>query len=59
MGKLEGYAFNRKEGWQDEKSVVSGGGKRVDARLSDNRKLGIATYGAMSEYARISCGSWR
>ena len=49
----KGYAFEGKEGWQDDEGVISGGGKQVDVCLSDNRKLGIATYGAMSEYARI------
>ncbi|MCL2336695.1 MAG: AAA family ATPase [Firmicutes bacterium] len=49
----KGYAFEGREGWQDDEGMVSGSGKKVDVYLSDNRKLGIATYGAMSEYARI------
>jgi hypothetical protein len=32
---------------------VTGKGKRVAVDLTDKRKLGIATYGAMSEYMRI------
>ncbi len=48
-----GYAFEGNEGWQDEKGNIIGQGKRVDVHLSDKRKLGIATYGAMSQYSRI------
>lgn len=48
-----GYAFEGKEGWQDDEGNVTGQGKRVDVDLADKRKLGIATYGAMSQYNRI------
>ncbi len=48
-----GYAFEGKDGWQDDKGNVTGQGKRVDVDLADKRKLGIATYGAMSQYNRI------
>lgn len=48
-----GYAFEGKEGWQDDEGNVIGGGKRVEVHLADVRKLGIATYGAMAQYNRI------
>lgn len=47
-----GYAVEGKEGWQDDKGIVTGG-NRVEVHLSDKRKLGIATYGAMLQYTRI------
>ncbi|GHV39146.1 ATPase [Synergistales bacterium] len=49
----EGFAFEGNDGWEDETGEISGGGKKVEVRLSDKRKLGIATYGAMKEYTRI------
>jgi predicted ATPase len=49
----EGYAFEGKEGWQGDDDTISGSGKKVEVHLSDKRKLGIATYGAMNEYTRI------
>lgn len=48
-----GYAFEGKDGWQDDEGNITGQGKRVDVDLADKRKLGIATYGAMSQYNRI------
>lgn len=48
-----GYAFEGSEGWQDDQGIITGKGKRVDVHLADKRKLGIATYGAMSQYTRI------
>lgn len=49
----KGYAFEGKDGWQDDEGNITGQGKRVDVDLADKRKLGIATYGAMSQYNRI------
>lgn len=48
-----GYAIEGKEGVQDEEGNVIGNDKRVEVHLSDKRKLGIATYGAMAQYDRI------
>lgn len=52
MGK--GYAFEGSEkdgtGIDDDGSVV---GKQIDVELSDIRKLGIVTLGAMKQYERI------
>lgn len=48
-----GYAFEGKDGWQDDEGNITGQGKRVDVNLADKRKLGISTYGAMSQYNRI------
>lgn len=49
-----GYAFEGKEGWKDDVTkVVTGQGKLVNVELSDKRKLGITTLGAMSQYNRI------
>jgi predicted ATPase len=49
----EGYAFEGRDGWQDDEGKISGSGQKVDVKLTDNRYLGIATYGAMSQYTRI------
>ncbi|MBE6659296.1 MAG: ATPase [Ruminococcaceae bacterium] len=48
-----GYAFEGEEGWEDDAGEITGSGKRVEVKLSDKRKLGIATYGAMAQYNRI------
>lgn len=48
-----GYAFEGNDGWQDDTGRISGNGVKVAVNLSDKRKLGIATYGAMSQYTRI------
>lgn len=48
-----GYAFEGNEGWQDDAGNVTGQGRKVEVNLSDKRKLGIATYGAMAQYTRI------
>ena len=48
----KGYAFEGKDGGQDEDgNVVSG--KKVEVELSDIRKPGIVTLGAMKQYDRI------
>lgn len=49
----EGYAFEGKEGLQDDNGDVIGDDKKVEVHLADKRKLGISTYGAMSQYDRI------
>lgn len=49
----KGYAFEGKDGWQDDDGSIIGQGKRVEVDLADKRKLGIATYGAMAQYNRI------
>ena len=48
----EGYAFEGKKGGQDDQGNVIDGEKK-DVRLSDNRRLGIVTLGAMKQYDRI------
>ena len=48
-----GYAFEGTDGWQDDEGNITGRGRRVEVCLADKRKLGIATYGAMSQYNRI------
>ena len=45
----KGYAFEGAEGGQDDEGVVTG--SKVDVELSDIRKLGIVTLGAMKQYA--------
>jgi predicted ATPase len=50
----EGYAFIGNESGINEKGEIEGkDGDKVDVKLSDIRKLGVSTYGAMSEYTRI------
>ena len=46
-----GYAFEGKEGGQEENGTITGTKQAV--QLSDNRKLGIVTLGAMKQYSRI------
>lgn len=46
-----GYAFVGKDGGQDDKGNDTG--EKVDVALSDTRKLGIVTLGAMKQYSRI------
>lgn len=48
-----GYAFEGKEGLQDDNGDVIGNDKKIEVHLADKRKLGISTYGAMSQYDRI------
>lgn len=47
-----GYAYEGNEGGEDDQSDLSEG-KREDVELSDKRKLGIVTLGAMKQYSRI------
>ena len=47
----KGYAFEGNEGGQDDGGFTEGEKKEV--RLSDVRKLGIVTLGAMEQYSRI------
>lgn len=47
----KGYAFEGIEGGQDDEGVDSG--VKVNVELSDTRKLGIVTLGAMKQYSRI------
>lgn len=47
----KGYAFEGSNGGQDEDGSIDG--KKVDVELSDTRKLGIVTLGAMRQYERI------
>lgn len=47
----KGYAFEGAEGGQDDAGEVSG--NKVDVELSDTRRLGIVTLGAMKQYSRI------
>ena len=48
----KGYVFEGTEGGQDdENNEVTG--KKVDIELVDTRKLGIATLGALKQYARV------
>ena len=50
----EGYAYiGNKSGEKEGGGVEGDPNDRRPVNLSDNRKLGIATYGAMSEYTRI------
>ena len=49
----EGYAFIGKESGQDEEELIGRADDKVPVKLSDKRKLGVSTYGAMSEYSRI------
>lgn len=47
----KGYAFEGTDGGQDEDGTDDG--KKVLVELSDIRKLGIVTLGAMKQYSRI------
>ena len=47
----KGVAFEGKAGGQDEDGTFDG--NKVDVELSDKRKLGIVTLGAMKQYSRI------
>ncbi len=47
----KGYAFEGSDGGQDEDGMDDG--KKVLVELSDIRKLGIVTLGAMKQYSRI------
>lgn len=47
-----GYAFEGNRGGQDDETGVVDGNK-IAVSLVDNRKLGIATLGAMKQYSRI------
>ena len=47
----KGYAFEGGEGGQDDDGATEG--DKVDVELSDPRKLGIVTLGAMKQYSRI------
>ena len=47
----KGYAFEGKEGGQDDEGVDSG--VKINVELNDTRKLGIVTLGAMKQYSRI------
>ena len=47
-----GYAFEGTEGGQeDDTNYITG--EKVDVQLSDPRKLGVVTLGAMKQYTRI------
>ncbi len=48
----KGYAFEGTEGWQDEEGRILSGEKK-EVELSDRRKLGIVTIGAMKQYQRV------
>ena len=47
-----GYAFEGNTGGQDDETGVSDGVK-IPVSLSDSRKLGVVTLGAMKQYSRI------
>lgn len=47
----KGYAFEGMEGGQDDDGTITG--EKKDVELSDIRKLGIVTLGAMKQYSRI------
>jgi predicted ATPase len=50
----EGTAYIGKYSGEDEEGNIIGEvGDRAPVKLSDNRKLGVSTYGAMGEYKRI------
>ena len=49
----EGYAYEGKEGGEDENGVASDAGAKKNVKLSYKRKLGIVTLGAMTQYSRI------
>ena len=47
----KGYAFEGKEGGQDEDGTIIG--EKKDVELADIRKPGVVTLGAMKQYERI------
>ena len=47
----KGYAYEGADGGEDDEGTESG--TKVDVELSDTRKLGIVTLGAMKQYSRI------
>lgn len=47
-----GYAYEGNSGGQDDETGI-GDGVKVPVALSDNRKLGVVTLGAMKQYSRI------
>ena len=53
LEKGKGYAFEGVDGGQDEDGGVIDGGNKIDVELSDIRKLGLVTLGAMKQYDRI------
>lgn len=48
-----GYAFEGEDGGMDDDDNASDRGEKKDVRLSDLRKLGVVTLGAMKQYSRI------
>lgn len=48
----KGYAFEGSSGGQDEETNIATGEKK-EVELTDTRKLGIITLGAMKQYSRI------
>ena len=48
----KGYAFTGDDGGQDDENKVSDG-DQISVNLTDIRKLGIVTLGAMQQYSRI------
>lgn len=49
----KGYAYEGKEGGEDDEGRIIVSGKKTEVELSDIRKLGIVTLGAMKQYERI------
>jgi len=49
----KGYAYEGRLGGEDDAGYTISERDKVNVSLSDKRKLGIATYGAMSQYDRI------
>ncbi|MEG2185502.1 MAG: AAA family ATPase [Cloacibacillus sp.] len=47
----KGYAFEGATGGQDDEGQITG--NKAEVELSDTRKLGIVTLGAMKQYSRI------
>ena len=47
----KGYAFEGTEGGQDDDGKITG--KKIEVELTDIRKPGIVTLGAMKQYSRI------
>ena len=52
LTKGKGYVFEGNEGGQDDESNEITG-KKVDIELTESRKLGIVTLGAMKQYQRV------
>ena len=48
----KGYVFEGPEGGEDEEGSETSG-KKVDVELSESRKLGVVTLGAMKQYERV------